>query len=277
VILFFWFGIGGFFIVVVPLLWALAASGPNLQIDPATGTPLGLDRFVGYIALNLSFLTFLIGILVAVSRVHGRSPRTLITPYRRIDWRRVGQGFGIWVALAAVAALIEALLFPGRYVLTFDPARFALIAPVVLLLTPMQTTTEELFFRGYLLQAFGLRTRRPWLLALITATLFTLPHLFNPEVFAGSGALVIASYFGIGAVWALATLADDGLELALGAHAGNNLFSALVANYDVSALETDSIFTIGELDAVYADLSLLIMAVIFWLLVFRVLRRSVVA
>ncbi len=87
----------------------------------------------------------------------------------------------------------------------------------------------------------------------------------------------MASYFGIGVLLALVTLADDGLELALGAHAANNLYSALVANYTVSALPTESIFVVKEIDAVYADLSLLAIAVVFWLLVFRVLKRSVPA
>jgi membrane protease YdiL (CAAX protease family) len=266
-IFFFWFGLG---FAVMAL--ALTFRGTARALGGAAAV-----RFLEYVALNLSFVTFLIGILLAVRWIHQRSPRTLITPYSRVDWRRVAQGFVVWLVLAALASLVEALLFPGRYELSFNLPLFLAMAPVVLLLTPLQTSSEELFLRGYLLQAFGLRTRNPIALALITATVFTLPHLGNPEVGAGIGWLVVASYFGIGVLLALVTLADDSLELALGAHAANNLYSALVANYVVSALSTESIFVVKEIDAVYGDLSLLAMAVVFWLLVFRVLKRSVPA
>jgi len=266
-IFFFWFGLG---FAVMALM--LSARGAVRALGgPAAG------RFLEYVALNLSFVTFLIGILLAVKWIHQRSPRTLITPASRVDWRRVAQGFVVWLVLAALASLVEALLFPGRYELSLNLPLFLAMAPVVLLLTPLQTSSEELFFRGYLLQAFGLRTRNPLALALITAALFTLPHLGNPEIAAAGGPLIVASYFGIGVLLALVTLADDGLELALGAHAANNLYSALVANYTVSALPTESIFVVKEIDAVYADLSLLAIAVVFWLLVFRVLKRSVPA
>ncbi len=266
-IFFCWFGLG-----LAVLVLAKAVRGPAL----ASAGPAG-ERFYEYVTLNLTFVTFLVGILLAVAWVHQRSPRTLVTPYPRVDWRRVGQGFVVWLVLAGLGSLVEALLYPGRYQLSLNLPLFAVQAPFVLLLTPLQTTSEELFFRGYLLQGFGLLTRNPIALALVTAALFTLPHLANPEVAVGTGLLVVASYFGIGVLFALATLADNGLELALGAHAANNLYSALVANYAVSALTTESIFVVREIDAVYADLSLLVMVVVFWLLAFRVLKRSVPA
>jgi uncharacterized protein len=276
-ILFFWFGIGSVLLLLLPILWATATLGPAFQLDPGSLTPKGVDRFVNYLALSLSFIAFLVGTLLAMMIVHRRSPRTLITPYARIDWRRLGQGFAVWLVLAALAALVEALLFPGRYQLSFEPARMLFVVPLVLLLTPLQTSAEELFFRGYVLQGFSLWTRQPVVLTLLSAALFTLPHLGNPEVGAGDNAgLIVASYFATGVLFALTTLADNGLELALGAHAANNLFSALIANYAVSALETDSVFIIREIDAVYADVSWLIIAVIFWFVVFRLLRRSVV-
>jgi membrane protease YdiL (CAAX protease family) len=276
-ILFSWFGVGGVLVLLVPIFWATATLGAAFELDASTLTPVGVDRFVNYVALNLSFIAFLVGILLAMTLIHRRSPRTLITPYGRIDWRRVGQGFGVWLVLSAIGSLVEALLFPGRYELSPDWSRLAFVAPLVLLLTPLQTSAEELFFRGYLLQWFGLRARNPAVLALTTAVIFTLPHLGNPEVGASNPILIVASYFATGILFALTTLVDNGLELALGAHASNNLFSALIANYAVSALETDSVFVIREIDAVFSDIQFLIMAGIFWLVVFKLLRRPAVA
>jgi membrane protease YdiL (CAAX protease family) len=91
------------------------------------------------------------------------------------------------------------------------------------------TSAEELLFRGYLLQALGLRTRRTWLLVGISALVFGAMHMANTEVGAGP-ALIFTYYVGFGAFLALITLRDNRLELAIGAHAANNLFVALVVN-----------------------------------------------
>ena len=277
-ILFFWFVIGSIVFVAVPIVFALVVQGSSFELKPGTISPAGLDRMVDYVAQNLSFVCFLVGILLAVAVVHGRSPRTLITPYRRVDWQRFWQGFALWFVLLALGSVAEALLHPGRYVFVLELPRFLWVALLVLLLTPIQTSTEELFFRGYLLQGFGLLNRNPLLLTFVTAAIFTLPHLGNPEISAGDQpALIAASYFITGALFALVTLRDDGLELALGIHASNNLFSALVANYTVSVLETDSIFLIREIDAIFNDVSQLIISAVFWLLAFHLFRRRVIS
>ena len=91
------------------------------------------------------------------------------------------------------------------------------------------TSAEELLFRGHLLQALGLRTRRTWLLVGISALVFGAMHMANTEVGAGP-ALIFTYYVGFGAFLALITLRDNRLELAIGAHAANNLFVALVVN-----------------------------------------------
>ena len=74
------------------------------------------------------------------------------------------------------------------------------------------------------------------------ALIFALLHIDNPEVTAEFW-LVMGFYFVFGAGLALLALRDNGLELALGIHAGNNLFTALVANFKGSAVESPSIFT----------------------------------
>lgn len=51
------------------------------------------------------------------------------------------------------------------------------------------------------------------------------------------------------------TLRDGRLELAIGLHAVNNVLLALVANYEGSALMTESVFTAREFDPVYLSFS----------------------
>ena len=265
-ILFFWLVLGS-----IPVV---AAAAVVLTDDnPATGVgPFGLtgvDPLLNFILLMFSFVAFLLGITIAVRFVHRRPLRSLVTPAPRIDWRRLGQGFAIWIALVALIALVEAVLFPDRYQLTFQAARFLPFVPLALLLLPLQTTAEELLFRGYVLQGFGRLTRNWFILAFLSGFLFMLPHLANPEVSAGP-ALLALFYFSLGAFLALITLKDNGLELALGAHAGNNLFTALLVNYEGGALTTPAILTATELDPLFNLVaSLVAMAVFYWLVFAR--------
>ena len=49
-------------------------------------------------------------------------------------------------------------------------------------------------------------------------------------------------YIGTGIFLGILTLMDDGLELALGFHAANNLIGALLLTSDWSAFQTNSVF-----------------------------------
>ncbi len=164
-------------------------------------------------------------------------------------------------------ALGEALLHPGRYTLTMDIPHYIPFIFMALILTPIQTSAEELFFRGYLLQAFGLRLRNIWMLSILSGLIFMAPHLLNPEARVDYF-LMGAYYFLIGAVLAFVTLRDGQLELALGLHAANNLFTALFVNSTITVLPTPSLFTVGTLDPVYSVIAATIGLALF-MLIFR--------
>lgn len=273
-ILFFWLVLGSLF-VVGPLLWVMLDGDPATAVDLQTGMLIGVDPLINYVALNLSFGMMILGVFVTVRFVHGRPFRSIITPAKTFEWRRMWQGFGLWLLLVAVASLVEYLLHPEIYTVVFNARRFLPFALVVLLLTPMQTTAEELLFRGYLLQATGHVGRNFVVLSLVNGILFMVPHLGNPEL-AASAILLPLFYLSIGGFFAYLTLRDNSAALAIGAHAANNLYSALFANYTGSALQTESIFLVTELDAVYALASFWAMAVIFYLVLFWRQRKTAV-
>jgi membrane protease YdiL (CAAX protease family) len=75
--------------------------------------------------------------------------------------------------------------------------------------------------------------------------------LLNPEARVNYG-LIGFYYFFIGGIMAFTTLRDGRLELALGLHAANNLFTALFANYTVTVMPTPSLFTVNTLDPIYS-------------------------
>ena len=232
-IAFFWLGLG-----YLPYAWFA---------DALAGHP-----FIEYVAVNFSIVMMLAGLALTVRWLHGRSLSSLIGPDLRVDWARIGRAAAVWTLIAALTAAVEHLLFPERYYPSFDPQRFPYYAAAAIVLTPIQCATEELVFRGYALQGLALLTRRPALIAAGSGAVFTLPHLLNPEVHQ-YGVLVMAlNYFAMGMVFALIVLRDGRLELAIGLHAANNLFLALVANYEGSAIPTAAVFTARELDPWYS-------------------------
>jgi membrane protease YdiL (CAAX protease family) len=236
------------------------------QLDMQTGQLT--NPYASFVILGLSFWPILFALLLAVRWVHGRRILSLITPARRIDWKRVGWGFGVWFTLYLLAGLGEYLLHPTAFTLTFEPQRWLLFAATALVLLPIQTSTEELVFRGYLLQGLSLWTKRPVILAGLTAFLFMLLHLANPEVKSGP-VLAAFYYFGVGFLLAWVTLKDNGLELALGMHAATNL-GALLTNYKDSVLSIPAIFTSNRLDLVYNLVSFLVMSAVFlWIVKYR--------
>jgi membrane protease YdiL (CAAX protease family) len=229
--------------------------------------PLG--RVTEFVAINVSILTLLAGVVLVVIVLHRRSWRTLVTPRPKLDWRRIAEGAGVWVALAAACAVIEHLVYPGRYAWTLDLQRWLPFVVAALLLTPLQCAAEELVFRGYVVQALGRLLRRPVILAVLSAVIFTLPHLYNPEVAAYGLAIMAANYFVMGLFLASVALRDGRLELAIGAHAGNNLLLALFINYADSAFETESVLTADALDPRYSLVTLALSALLFHWWVFR--------
>jgi len=226
-------------------------------------------QLLEYLAVNFSIFMMLAGLVLTVKLIHRRPLLTLVTPEARADWRRMGRGALVWAVIAAVIVVIENLLFPDRYYLSFDLGRFLVFLAVVLVLTPIQTTAEELVFRGYAMQGIGLLTRRPALIAVASSLVFSVPHLLNPEVHEHGVLIMAANYFGIGMLLATITLRDGRLELAIGVHAVNNVFLALIANYEGSALVTEAFFTARELDPVYSLVTMIVGTLVFHGWMFR--------
>ena len=140
--------------------------------------------------------------------------------------------------------------------------------PAAVILTPIQTSAEELLFRGYFLQGLGILTRKKWILIIISGVIFAVPHFLNPEM--KQGFLLLALYyFSFGAILAWITLKSNRLEFALGIHAANNLFTVLFANYTDSALPSPSVFTATVLDPVFNLVSFLLGMGALWLLLFK--------
>ena len=184
----------------------------------------------------------------------------VVTEGERIRWRRIGQGFGVWFGLSAVSAGIDYALNAETYRWSFSTSAFVPFLIATLLLLPIQTSAEELFFRGWIIQwARALPT--PAVVA-ISGMVFALPHLGNPEA-SGHQLAALAAWFVLGAGWAYVSVRDRSIELALGAHFANNLFALLIVGYDDAALPTSAVMTTSALNIEGTAVALTVLMLVF--------------
>lgn len=216
-----------------------------------------------FVATHVDFMLLILGTWMLHVFLHRRPWRSLITTRQAISWRRIFQGAAVWGVIMLCSVGIESVLFPGRYVWSFDAQRWLLFSMLALLLTPIQCAAEEVFFRGYLLQAFGLISRHPLVAASLSSVLFTLPHLANPEVTSNGMLIMAAAYFTMGLFLALVALRDARLELSIGAHTANNFFLIVFFGYEDSPLPTSAIFTTQTYDPVFSLVSVVVSSWVF--------------
>jgi membrane protease YdiL (CAAX protease family) len=273
-------------IALILILWLIIGSipvflfGAFLLMDGNPDSKLtalgfsGVSPLMAMFVILSSYLFFFAAIFIAVRFIHKRPFRSLVTSQIKVNWRRLFAGFSFWFIIAGLVSIFEAILYPSRYVFSFDPNKFVLFAFFAILLIPIQASCEELFFRGYLMQGLGLSIRGIIILPMVSGLIFGVLHLANPEMSVPSGAWMLGvSYFLVGFFAGVITLLDGGLELALGLHIANNLYTALVVNTTVSALASESYFKVNEIDPLYGLISLIIGMVIFYLLAFIIFPR----
>ncbi|MBD1865735.1 CPBP family intramembrane metalloprotease [Cyanobacteria bacterium FACHB-471] len=266
-------------LVVILFAWLVVGTGAGVLVAFAlSGQPdyTVLDPFGKFLFVMVGFAFFLVGVLIAVTRIHRRYPRTLVTAREKISWRRVGQGFVAWlVPVCLIGGLGQYLLYPDTFSFNSDLASFALFVPLALVLIAIQTTTEELFFRGYVVQGASMISTNRVFLALVAAVAFTLPHLANPEAISGGWLTVFFNYFLVpGLLWTVVSLIDGTTELAIGVHFANNIGGILLINAPGTAVTTPALFTVSEFRATYAALSTLVIIPIFLAIAYKVFKRD---
>ena len=195
-----------------------------------------------WLAFNLLPFAFLLGLLfLLVKKLHQRSILSLTTSRKKVDWSRVFFSFSLIVLITLVSFGISYYNDPSEVVLQLDPLKFGILVVISLLFFPFQIGLEEYLFRGYMMQHLGVLLKNRWMPLLITSILFGVFHSANPEV-GEMGYMIMVFYIGTGLLLGIMTLMDDGLELALGFHLGNNLLAATLVTSDWSALQTDAAF-----------------------------------
>ncbi|CAM3998481.1 MULTISPECIES: CPBP family intramembrane glutamic endopeptidase [Flavobacterium] len=183
----------------------------------------------------------LLGVLFWVKFIQGQTIRSLTTSRSKVDWKRIFFSFFIWGSITTIMTLLAYYTNPESFVWNFKPEKFMVFLILAIILVPMQTSFEEYLFRGNMMQGMALVTKSRLIPLLVTSILFGLMHIANPEV-GKVGYIIMVYYIGTGLFLGILTIMDEGLELALGFHAANNLVGALLVTADWTAFQTHSVF-----------------------------------
>lgn len=238
--------LGGSFLVFlaamvgqIPLSIAVLFSGKM----PQNNTDL-YSLFDSNVFLFFALLTFVfafIGLYFVVEKLHLQKFISIITSRERLDWSRIFVSFGLWLIISVILFFASYFYDSSEIVLQFNLIPFAILCVITLILMPIQTTAEELLFRGYLMQGFYNLSLNKWFPLLMTSLIFGTMHIMNPEV-EKIGYLILVYYIGTGLFLGIITLMDEGTELALGFHAANNIIASLLITTDYTVFQTHSIF-----------------------------------
>ena len=178
--------------VVILAFWLIGGSLLGLVFLPYTGVNpsalvegddiLGAMPGWGYLFFALvTFIPLFLGVLVAYRWILGVKLRYLFSRVNDFRWWRVALGFWVWLILIGGPVVISLAMTPELYRFNYQPETFIPFAVIGLLLLPIQTTAEELFFRGWVLQWAGKRIGNIVALSVISGVAFSIPHLLNPR------------------------------------------------------------------------------------------------
>jgi uncharacterized protein len=199
---------------------------------------LGNNRFLAW--LIIPFLFVALFLIIHTKFVHKRTVLSIFSGRKTFDWKRVLFSFSLLFSVLSLFLFIQ-YLSSDSLIFQFDLQKFIPLFFIAIFLLPIQTSCEELLFRSYILQGIKMRTKKNSVAVLISGLMFGAIHIGNPEI-AKIGYHIIVYYMLVGVFLALISLFDNGIELALGYHAANNVFAALMITNNWQAFQTDAVF-----------------------------------
>ncbi|MCG8582896.1 MAG: CPBP family intramembrane metalloprotease [Bacteroidales bacterium] len=250
-------------LVIIPVVAQIPVALPYLIIRGVTSLPdggdeslsiimnpanYGIDSTIGLGLIILPFIFMLVAFMVVFRPLHGRSFKTVINGTTVIRWRRILIGFAVCFVVLLFFLVVDYYLNIKKYEMRLNWKALIPLAVVSFVLIPFQAFYEEIVFRGYIAQGIGRLTGNRFLVVIIPTLLFALLHSFNPEVTRYGFWQMMPFYFIGGLSYALISVLDDGIELAMGMHAANNVFSSIFVTMEGSVFKTEALLYMKEID-----------------------------
>jgi len=223
-----------------------AANNPeiisDLAANPSNIGVIGLDQNVGLVLMLIPSIVGFIAFLLLIKPLNERSLRQVVNGTGKIRWKRFFISALVWAVLSALYLIVSLKLDPSNFSLNNKTITLIWLSIVSLLFIPFQASLEEILFRGYLMQGFAVLARNRWFPLIMTSFLFGLMHCINPEVKEYGFLTMMAQYILSGLVFGIATIMDDGIEVAMGAHAANNIFLCIFVTNASSVLQSPALY-----------------------------------
>ena len=215
----------------------------NMQFDFS-----GIDKNLVLFAMLFAFAVLLFSTVIFIKLFHGRSWTEVINGTKSVRWSRFFFGFSVFGIITLILFIISYLIEPENMEIRFEPMKFFILLIVAITFIPLQSTAEEIAFRGYLAQGVASWTKSRWWALIIPSVLFGLLHSANPEVFEYGFWVMMPQYLFMGFMLGVMSILDDGIELAMGVHTVNNLLSSVLVTFKGSALPTYALFELKKIN-----------------------------
>ena len=264
-ILFAWLILGSILTGLTARLFGLELGALAGSDDASKEVVASYPPWQAATTLLVSFIPLLLTPVLLQRWILKRPLRFLFTCSDRSFLREVRVGALAMVVLLLVTGLPDFIFNNSDYNFTFDAARFAPYLMIALILIPIQTTAEEVFFRGWIQQRIENGWRSIWTISIIGGALFALPHLGNSEV-NGEFFFALIGYGASGFMFAWVTMRDQSIGVAVGAHAANNILAGLLVSTTDTSLPSASIWTTPSVAWIPAAIiSVMIIPTFIWL------------
>jgi len=194
-----------------------------METDQATDPPLVLLEL-----LCVGFLCWPIAIVSSL--IQGRAVKTLVAPIKSFRWGLVGKTILLVMLIQLLFFLIP---IPGlnefEPIFKFNGFRtehgYWLLPMIVCIL--LQTTGEDVFFKGFLLRQFGAVVPVFWFAPVLVTACFVSIHFGNPDFMKNIGAILV--YFVMTELFIIFFLMrSGGMEIPLVLHFLNNFILFMV-------------------------------------------------
>ena len=266
--------IGSIPLMAIMFAKTMQSGDPNIAVAISKGdiAAAGVDSNLYLASMMFVFVIFLFSMILLVRKIQGRTWPQVVNGTSRVRWRHALAGFAVWGGLNVLLLAASLLICPEDYEFRFDASQFVWLVIISVVMIPLQTTCEEYGFRGYLAQGIGAWTRNRWVVLVITSVAFGLMHSANPEVEEYGYGIMMAQYITMGVILGLVTLLDDGIEIAMGIHAANNIFASVFLTFKGSVLPTAALFMAKDTDPVTDFISVVVLGAVAIVIFARIYR-----
>lgn len=222
----------------------------------------------GMLGANLGIAIIIPTTAVIVAIVHRVRPRWLSSVQPRLRWRYLLIAAGVAV-VALDGTLVLSTALSGPLPRLVPQEGFWGFLVVIVLSSPLQAAGEEIFFRGYLLQALGSLVAKPWFGVIVSSVIFALLH--------GSQNLpLFLNRLAFGLLAAVLVWRTGGLEAGIAAHVVNNISAYVLAGLTSTMAEVRLVNSIAWAESAVNIGGFALFAVLAYLVARRMKLRTTV-